>query len=211
MARKTQIIYPEDAGLILTYSGIQPGSTVIEAGTGSGALSCILGTYIKPNGHLFSYDIREKSLKRARINVRKAKLQDIITIKRANILKDDLDHKDIDVVVLDMPTPWEAISKVKDYLKYSGVIVSFSPTIEQVKKTKFALKDEEFIEINTYELMKRRIQVKKNATRPEVRMIGHTGYITFGRKVDDEENPYRGIKPKKPEYVSLKGMPLRGD
>ncbi|TFF87594.1 MAG: tRNA (adenine-N1)-methyltransferase [Promethearchaeota archaeon] len=211
MTRKTQIIYPEDAGLILTYSGIQPGSIIIEAGTGSGALSCILGTYVKPKGHIYSYDIREKSLKRARINVKKAKLHEIITIKRANILEDELNLTNVDAIVLDMATPWEAISVLKKYLKLSGTIVSFSPTIEQVKKTKFALKEEDFIEVNTYELLKRRIQVKKNATRPEVRMIGHTGYITFGRKVMDEKNPYRGIKPDEPEFVSLDGMPLRGE
>ncbi|MEJ2251843.1 MAG: tRNA (adenine-N1)-methyltransferase [Candidatus Lokiarchaeota archaeon] len=211
MARKTQIIYPEDAGLILTYSGIQPGSKVIEAGTGSGALSCILGTYVRPKGHIYSYDIRDKSLKRAKVNIKRAKLEDVISIERANILEDDLNHHAIDAVVLDMPTPWEAIPKIKKYLKYSGSVVSFSPTIEQVKKTKFALKENQFIEINTYELLKRRIQVKKNATRPEVRMIGHTGYITFGRKVNEEKNPYRGIKPKKSEYVSLEGMPLRGE
>ena len=65
MSRKTQIIYPEDAGLILIYTGIGPGSIVLEAGCGSGALTCILGNYIRPNGHVYSYDVREKSIRRA--------------------------------------------------------------------------------------------------------------------------------------------------
>ena len=151
MARKTQIIYPEDSGLILIYSGIGPGSMVIEAGTGSGALSCILGNYVRPNGHVYSYDIREKSLNRAKKNIAKANLEDFITIKYGNILEDELNHKNIDSVVLDMPQPWQAIEVVKKYLKLSGTIVSFSPTIEQVKKTTFALKENEFIEINTFE------------------------------------------------------------
>lgn len=209
MARKTQIIYPEDAGLILIYSGIGPGSMVIEAGSGSGALSCILGNYVRPNGHVYSYDIREKSLNRAKKNVARANLEDYITIKFGNILEDELPHKNIDSVVLDMPQPWQAIEKVKNYLKLSATIVSFSPTIEQVKKTTFALKENEFIEINTFELFKRRIQVKPNATRPETRMVGHSGYITFGRKLNNIKNPYREKKPNKKEIMDFSDMPLR--
>jgi len=209
MARKTQIIYPEDAGLILIYSGIGPGSMVIEAGSGSGALSCILGNYVRPNGHVYSYDIREKSLNRAKKNVARANLEDYITIRSGNILEDELNHKNVDSVVLDMPQPWQAIEIVKKYLKLSGTIVSFSPTIEQVKKTTFALKENEFIEINTFELIKRRIQVKPNATRPETRMVGHSGYITFARKLDNIKNPYREKKPNKGETIDLSGMPLR--
>ena len=210
MSRKTQIIYPEDAGLILIYSGIGPGSKVIEAGCGSGALTCILGNYVRPDGYIFSYDIREKSLKRALSNVLKANLQDFVSIQYGDILIDDLGHTNVDSVVLDMPQPWKAIERIKYYLKLSGTLVSFSPAIEQVKKTTFALQENGFYEINTYELIKRRIQVKKNATHPEVRMIGHTGYMTFARKINDVRNPYREKKPKQDEFVKLNGMPLRG-
>jgi len=210
MSRKTQIIYPEDAGLILIYSGIGPGSKVIEAGCGSGALTCILGNYVRPDGYIFSYDIREKSLKRALSNVLKANLQDFVSIQYGDILIDDLGHTNVDSVVLDMPQPWKAIERIKYYLKLSGTLVSFSPAIEQVKKTTFALQENGFYEINTYELIKRKFQVKKNATHPEVRMIGHTGYMTFGRKIKDVRNPYREKKPKQDDFVKLNGMPLRG-
>ncbi|MFX1387711.1 MAG: tRNA (adenine-N1)-methyltransferase [Promethearchaeota archaeon] len=210
MSRKTQIIYPKDAGLILIYSGIGPGSVVIEAGCGSGALTCILGNLIRPNGHIYSYDINEKSLKRAKLNIAKVQLEDVITIQYGDILNDVLHHENVDAVILDIATPWNAIEKVKDYLRYSGTIVSFSPTIEQVKKTVSAMKNHSFIEINTYELIKRKIQVKENATRPEVRMIGHTGYLTFGRKIKDIKNPYREQKPKIKEMINMNGMPLRG-
>ncbi|MCK4284666.1 MAG: tRNA (adenine-N1)-methyltransferase [Candidatus Lokiarchaeota archaeon] len=209
MIRKTQIIYPEDAGMIILYSGIEPGSKVIEAGCGSGALTCILGNYVRPHGHIYSYDIREKSIKRAKKNIERAKLNDIVSIKFGNIINDDLNCTNVDSVVLDIAEPWNAIKKVKSYLKQSGTIVSFSPTIEQVKKTTFALREHRFIEIVTYELIKRKIQVKKNATRPEVRMIGHTGYLTFGRKIQDLKNPYRERKPESKEIVSFNGMPLR--
>jgi len=211
MSRKTQIIYPEDAGLILVYSGIGPGSKVIEAGCGSGALTCILGNYVRPEGYIYSYDIREKSLKRALRNVNKANLQDFVSIQFGDILIDDFEHTNVDSVVLDMPQPWKAIERIKTYLKLSGTLVSFSPTIEQVKKTTFALQENGFFEINTYELIKRKFQVKENATHPEVRMIGHTGYMTFARKIKNTPNPYREKKPKQDEFVELSGMPLRGD
>ena len=57
--------------------------------------------------------------------------------------------------------------------------------------------------------IRRKLQVKENATRPEVRMIGHTGYMTFARKINNVENPYRQQKPKKEEIIDLNGMPLR--
>ncbi|MFW9970834.1 MAG: tRNA (adenine-N1)-methyltransferase [Candidatus Odinarchaeota archaeon] len=209
MSRKTQIIYPEDTGLILVYTGIGPGSMIVEAGCGSGALTSILGSFVRPNGHIYSYDINEKSLKRAKINIKKANLEDIVTIQYGDILNDDLSHENVDIVVLDMATPWKAIEKIKNYLKFSGSFVSFSPTIEQVKKTVLELNNHNFIEVNTYELIKRKIQVKKNATRPEIRMIGHTGYLTFGRKIKDLPNPYREQKPKTKEIISMNGMPLR--
>jgi tRNA (adenine57-N1/adenine58-N1)-methyltransferase len=209
MTRKTQIIYPEDAGLIIIYSGIRPGSIVIEAGCGSGGLTCILGNYVRPSGHVYSYDIREKSLKRAKKNIIKANLQDVITIQYGDILEDNYEYRDIDAIVLDIATPWKAVEKVKGYLKLSGILVSFSPTIEQVKKTTFAMRNNDFVEINTYELLKRRIQVKKNATRPYSKMVGHTGYTTFGRLIKNVKNPYREVKPKTKEYVNFNGMPLR--
>ena len=211
MSRKTQIIYPEDAGLILMYTGISPGSVVIEAGCGSGALTCILGNYVRPDGHIFSYDVRKQSLRKAKNNVLKAGLSDFVSIQYGDILIDDLGHENVDSVVLDIPQPWMAIKKIKEYLKLSGTLVSFSPAIEQVKKTTFALRENEFYEINTYELIKRKYQVKSNATHPEVRMIGHTGYMTFARKIQDIKNPYRERKPKQKEYVTLNGMPLKSE
>ncbi len=210
MTRKTQIIYPEDAGLILLYTGIGPGSIVIEAGCGSGALTCILGNYIRPNGHVYSYDVREKSIKRAKKNVSRANLDNFVSIQSGDIINDEFPISDVDAIVLDMATPWNAIEKAVSYLKLSGTLVSFSPTIEQVKKTVSKMKEYKMVEINTYELIKRKIQVKENATRPEVRMIGHTGYLTFGRKINNIKNPYRERKPKEQLYVNLNGMPLRG-
>ncbi|TFG21177.1 MAG: tRNA (adenine-N1)-methyltransferase [Promethearchaeota archaeon] len=183
MERASQIIYPEDIGLILVYTGIGPGSIVVEAGTGSGSLTGILGKYVQPTGHIHTYDVRDSAIKQAKKNMKKLGVSDFVTIKKGDLLT-EVEHTNVDVVVLDLATPWLAMGKVHGFLKNSGVVCSFSPVIEQVIKTHAALKENHFHDIKTYELLKREIRVKIDATRPNSRMIGHTGYITFARKLD---------------------------
>jgi tRNA (adenine57-N1/adenine58-N1)-methyltransferase len=92
-------------------------------------------------------------------------------------------EKDVDAVVLDMATPWLVIPHAWEALAGSAVFLSFSPTIEQVMKTVYALETKPFIEVETVELILRRITVAENKTRPETLMIGHSGYLTTARKV----------------------------
>jgi tRNA (adenine57-N1/adenine58-N1)-methyltransferase len=92
-------------------------------------------------------------------------------------------QKNVDAVVLDMATPWMVVPHAWESLRGSGVFLSFSPTMEQVMKTVFTLKDHPFIEIETAELILRNITVAKDKTRPQTVMIGHSGYLTTARKV----------------------------
>ncbi|MCP4761768.1 MAG: tRNA (adenine-N1)-methyltransferase [archaeon] len=193
MGRASQIIYPEDIGLILMYTGLGPGSIVVEAGCGSGSLTSIMGNYIRPNGHIYTYDIREKAVKQAKRNIKRVlgEYSKNITVELKDFITEEVKHKeDVDVVILDMATPWLAIPKAFSFLKNSGTICCFSPVIEQVKRNHNALKEAGFFDIHTYELLKREIQVKiksgYEATRPMGQMVGHTGYLTFARKIDDK-------------------------
>lgn len=203
MGRASQIIYPEDIGLILMYTGICPGYKIVEAGCGSGSLTSIMAQHVQPTGHIYSYDIRDIAVEQAKKNVKKLGVADYVSIELKDLIQDEIPHRDIDVVMLDMATPWLAIPVAKKILKKSGVCCSFSPVIEQVIKTHEAMKNNGFFEIETYELLKRSIQVKSNATRPESRMVGHTGYITFGRNIEDKYKDLGPKKPEKEEYVDL--------
>jgi tRNA (adenine57-N1/adenine58-N1)-methyltransferase len=182
MGRQTNIVYPKDAGLILLLAGIGPGSMVVEAGTGSGALASLLGYHVAPNGHVFSYEIREDFAKVAAKNLIKAGLKELVTIKQQDILE-GISETQVDAVVLDMAVPWEVVHLAYSALKGGGVFVSFSPTIEQTQQTVDALYTSHFTEITTCELIEREILVRKGKTRPATRMIGHTGYVTSARKV----------------------------
>jgi len=179
--RKTQITYPKDVALIVMFSGIGPGSRVVEAGTGTGALTSALAHYVKPNGHVYSYEIRPEFIETAQKNLQRANLLDCVELKNKDITM-RIDETEMDAVILDMATPWLVIPHAYNALKGSGALVSFSPTIDQVVKTVEALEENGFVDIETIECIMRRMQTERGKTRPETLMTGHTGYITFARK-----------------------------
>ncbi|UCE16847.1 MAG: tRNA (adenine-N1)-methyltransferase [Candidatus Bathyarchaeota archaeon] len=181
MLRRTQITYPKDVALIVMFSGVGPGSRVVEAGTGTGALTSALAFYVKPTGHVYSYEVRKEFIEAARKNLEKAGVSEYVDIKNMDVTQ-GIDEKDVDAVVLDMATPWLVVPHAYSALKGSEALVSFSPTIDQVVKTVEALKENGFVDVQTIECIMRRMQTERGKTRPETLMTGHTGYITFSRK-----------------------------
>lgn len=181
VSRRTQIIYPKDIALIILFSNIQPGSFVVEAGTGAGALTIALANYVKPSGRVYSYEIRSEFLDIARKNLKRAGVLEYVELKNKDITQ-GIDEKNVDAVILDMATPWLVVPYAYKALKGSGFFTSFSPTIDQVVKTVEELKANDFTNIETIECLVRRIRVEKGKTRPETLMTGHTGYMVFARK-----------------------------
>jgi tRNA (adenine57-N1/adenine58-N1)-methyltransferase len=180
--RRTQVLYPKDIGYILYQLGIGNGSTVVETGTGSGALTMSLANAVMPDGKVYTYEIDERSQRIAAGNIDRSGLRPIVEMKLGDITQ-GITERGVDAVTLDMATPWLVIDHAWEALAGSGVFLSFSPTIEQVMKTVYALEAKPFIEVETVEIIMRRITVAENKTRPETLMIGHSGYLTTARKV----------------------------
>jgi len=179
--RRTQISYPKDISLIIMFSGIGSGSRVVEAGTGTGALTSALAHYVKPTGRVYTYELRPEFRERAIKNLERAKVSDYVESKNKDVTE-GIDEKDVDAVILDMATPWLVVPHAYTALKGSGVLVSFSPTIDQIVKTVEALRENGFVGIETVETLMRFMQVERGKTRPQTVMTGHTGYLTFARK-----------------------------
>ncbi|MGQ9538745.1 MAG: tRNA (adenine-N1)-methyltransferase [Candidatus Bathycorpusculaceae bacterium] len=179
--RKTQITYPKDIALIVMFSGIGPGNRVVEAGTGTGALTTALAHYVRPNGRVYSYEVRGEFLETAEKNLKRAGLADFVELKNKDVVA-GIDETDVDAVILDMATPWLVAAHAYKALKPCGTLVSFSPTIDQVVKTVEALKENDFIDVETVECLMRGMQTERGKTRPQTLMTAHTGYITFARK-----------------------------
>ena len=167
--------------IIASWTDLSNGKKVVEAGTGSGSLSCFIANLIRPEGRLYTYDVREESHEIAKKNIEKAGLSEFVTLKIKDA-KLGLEEKDMDVAILDLGDPWTLIKTMKGCLRPGGILASVSPTINQVEKVVIELQNEGFLEIETLEILMREMEVREGKTRPAMRMVGHTTYLTFARK-----------------------------
>jgi tRNA (adenine57-N1/adenine58-N1)-methyltransferase len=161
---------------------IEPGQTVLEAGIGSGSLTIALASAIAPTGKVISYDIREEFIDHAMKNLRQAGLAQLVTTKLKDVTE-GIDEKDLDAVILDIPNPWAAVEHAWNALRVGGSLCSYSPLISQVEQTVREIEGHQFIEVKTLENIQREMVVSVHGTRPSFDMLGHTGYLTFARKV----------------------------
>ena len=182
LKRHAQIILPKDAAQIILNCSIEHGNIVLEAGIGSGSLTIALANTVAPTGRVISYDIRRDFIEHAMKNIRNAGLEEYVTAKLKDVTL-DIDEKELDAVVLDIPNPWDAVKHAWKALKTGGYLCSYSPLISQVEKTVHEIWKHGFIEIKTFENLQREMVVSKHGTRPSFDMLGHTGYLTFARKI----------------------------
>ncbi len=177
--RDAQIIPLKDIGLIIAETGINRESKVLDAGSGSGALSCFLAGIAK---EVVTYEIRGDFIGIVKSNIEFLGLKNI-KIKNKDIYT-EIDDKNIDVVTLDVPEPWKAIESCAKALKPGGFIVSYSPSVPQVADFVNALrKNGNFVYLKTAEITEREWEVEERKVRPKRKGLGNLGLMRFGRKV----------------------------
>ena len=180
--RRTQILFPKDMGYLLLNLGVGPGDRVLETGTGSGALTTALAHAVGPTGHVYSYDIRPELQAVARQNLEMVGYLDRVTLRESDLEQGVHDY-DMDAVVLDLPRPEQYLLQVRDALKDGGNFGCISPTTNQVSALIEGLEDKNFDNIEICELLLRFYKPVPARIRPKDRMVGHTGYLTFARKI----------------------------
>ena len=188
MPRNTQILYPKDIGFIITTTGIGPGSRVIEAGTGSGAMTTALAHTVGARGQIYTYENREKMSKLAQKNLRRLGMDDRVDFKIRDI-EEGFDEKDVDVLFLDVREPYLYMHHVRAALKPGGYFASLLPTFNQVEELLLALNRSEFAFIEVCEIMLRYYKPQSSRLRPTDRMIAHTGFLIFARRVEKTVMP----------------------
>lgn len=185
--RRTQIVYPKDLGYIAARTGLKNGSKVLEIGTGSGALATFMAGIVKPEGHIYSYDVNPDFMQIARRNLEKAGMIDYVTMNQHDPHL-GVDIREADVAVVDLGDPWTVLEQVHDALKGSGAFVAICPTMNQIEKTATELKKAGYADVDCVELMIRTMEAREGMTRPSMRMIGHTTYLVFARKVQKQDD-----------------------
>ncbi len=181
--RKTQIVYPKDLGYIAIRTGLKSGSNVLEIGTGSASLTTFFASLVGTSGHVFTYDVNEEFMEIARKNLKKSDMEKNVSMYNRDIMKEGLELSEIDVAIIDLGDPWNVLHIVHKCLKSSGSVAIICPTMNQLEKTSKHMNEIGFTDIESTEILIRNIEAREGKTRPSMRMIGHTTYLLFGRKI----------------------------
>lgn len=203
MPRGAAVIYPKDAAQILVEGDIFMGARVLEAGAGSGALSMSLLRAVGPEGHVYSYEVRDDHLEYAVDNVKEyfgeqpewwsPQLGDL-----GDVTAEDLGGP-VDRVILDMLEPWEHLETVRDLLIPGGVFMTYVATVPQLMKVMEGIRELKcFTEPKAWESLVREWKVEGLATRPEHRMNAHTAFLIWTRRLAD------GVTPPRPQRRARK-------
>lgn len=188
LPRTTQIMYPKDIGFILVTIGVGPGQRVMEAGTGSGSMTTALAYAVGPTGQVISYEVKPDVQNLARKNLNRFGLASRVDFKLRDI-QAGFDEIDVDSFFLDLPNPYDYTVQVRTALKPGGHLCCLLPTFNQVEKTLYALHRDNFAFIEVCEIMLRYFQADPTKLRPTDRMVAHTGFLIFARRIEPSQDP----------------------
>ena len=188
LPRTTQILYPKDIGYILITMGVGPGQKVLEAGTGSGSMTTALAYAVGSEGRVITYEIKLDTQNLAVKNLKRFGLASRVDFKLRDI-QEGFDETDADSFFLDVPNPYDYIAQVRAALKPGGYFCSLSPTFNQIEKTLYALRQNNFAFLEVCELLLRYYKPEPSRLRPTDRMVAHTGFLVFARKIEPSADP----------------------
>src|SRR3990172_720814 len=181
--RNTQVVYSKDIGYILLNLGVGSGSQVLEAGTGSGALTVALAHAAGPQGHVFSYERRAEIQSMARRNLERLGMAERVTLTLRDI-GEGFDQTDMQSVFLHLPNPEAYLPQTRAALQPGGFFGSLLPTTNQVSILLTALKTVDFGFVEVSEILHRYYIPAASRLRPLDTMTAHTGFLIFARKLE---------------------------
>ncbi len=196
LPRATQIIYGKDAAQIIFRLNLFPGRTILECGTGSGALTLALARAVMPTGHVYSYETRPDAFDIARRNLDEAGLLPYLTLHNRDI-SEGFAEQEVDACFLDLREPWLFLDHAWAALKGSGFFGALVPTTNQVSQLLEGLASRPFGDIVVEEILQRAYKPVPDRLRPEDRMIAHSAYLVFARKIARDDESLRWMPEKK--------------
>jgi tRNA (adenine57-N1/adenine58-N1)-methyltransferase len=179
--RETQIIYPKDSFYIAFKINAKNAYRVLEVGTGSGAFTYILAHTVGPQGKVVTFELEERHYKNARKNIEKYGEWGNVELHNEDVT-DYLDGG-FDAAFIDVREPWTCLEKVRGLMKESASVGMIVPTANQISELLKALENG-FGHVEVMEIMHRKYKTIAERVRPQDRMVAHTGYLVFARKIE---------------------------
>ena len=209
LKRTTQIIYPKDAARLVMELDLHSGKRIIEAGTGSGGLTLAFARAVLPEGRVYSYEVREDHQRVARRNLEYLGLLSYVDLKLRDIAE-GFDETDVDAVFLDAREAAQFVPQAEAALAESGLFAALQPTVNQVSDVVRALEEGNFVEIRVEEVLIRPWKPVPERLRPADRMIAHTGFLIFARKLDARYRYFwmdKRARRRATEFGKIKNLP----
>jgi tRNA (adenine57-N1/adenine58-N1)-methyltransferase catalytic subunit len=178
--RETQIIYPKDSFYVAFKINVKSSSRVLEVGTGSGALTYILAHSVGPQGKIVTFELEERHYKNARKNIEKYGEWENVELHNEDVA--GYHDGGFDAAFIDVREPWTCLDKVRSLMKESASVGMIVPTANQISELLKALENG-FGHVEVMEIMHRKYKTVAERVRPQDRMIAHTGYLVFARKI----------------------------
>ncbi|MBV9174443.1 MAG: tRNA (adenine-N1)-methyltransferase [Chloroflexi bacterium] len=189
MPRRSGIVYPKDAAHLMMWADIGPGMRVLESGVGSGALTLALLRAVGERGQVVGYEQRPDFLDLALSNVRAFSEAANLLLRERDVYEGIVDDG-FDRVVLDLPEPWRVVPHLQKALRSGGCLAAYTPSILQAAQITEALRaTQQYVQLETHEVLLRGWHIRGQAVRPEQQMVGHTGFVTVARQLAGECNP----------------------
>jgi tRNA (adenine57-N1/adenine58-N1)-methyltransferase len=179
LKRGAQIITLKDAGVIIAETGINKKSKILDAGGGSGAIACVLGNIAE---QVITYEINKNFVKIIEENISNLELKNVI-VKNKDITR-GISEKNLDLIILDLLNPEKIVDNAAKALKPGGFLAAYLPSVTQVADfVRKISRNDSFILSKIIETIQREWKIEKKIARPEFRMLGHTGFLVFVRRV----------------------------
>lgn len=187
--RVTQVVYPKDAGLILTSLNVFPGASVLECGSGSGGMTVFLAHFVGSNGSVFSYDLREEHQMIAMENCRRWGVDSRVHFRLADVEESGFSERNLDAVFIDVRCPWKILRFAVESLCPGGRMAVIVPTVNQMELTLNGMRELGCADLAVTEILQRNWKTNPDRLRPDDSMVGHTGFVVFASTLVEGVSP----------------------